>query len=175
MCAITGNGCVDRAFERIGHLYPQVKVEISEQGYRVVDASAKVENPNAKIEELTVIAWLWARTVASPNPALNGVHVPLASSFLLSTKKGKEAWVEPVIAEDGKSYRFEVRRLPVPLEKVERTKSGTKTARGANFVCLLSHSPIAGAYIKAEGMAGRMGEKLMAVVAEGKKGRIYFT
>ena len=169
----------DRAFERIGYLYPQVKVEMGEQGYRVVDASVKVENPDAQpdaqIEELTVIAWLWARTLASPNPALNGVHVPLASSFLLSTKKGKEAWVEPLIAEDGKSYRFEVRRSPVPPERAERTKSGTKTARGANFFCLLSHTPIAGEYIKAEGMAGRMGERLMAIVAEGKKGRVYLS
>jgi putative DNA methylase len=126
-------------------------------------------------EELTVIAWIWARTVASPNPALGGVHVPLAASFLLSSKKGKEAWIEPIIAEDGKSYTFQVHRLPIPAGQLNSIKTGTKSARGANFTCLLSGTPIVGDYIKAEGMAGRMGAKLMAVVAEGKKGRIYLS
>ncbi len=126
-------------------------------------------------EELTVIAWIWARTVASPNPALGGVHVPLAASFLLSSKKGKEAWIEPIIAEDGKSYTFQVHRSSIPAEQIDSIKTGTKTARGANFTCLLSGTPIVGDYIKAEGMAGRMGTKLMAVVAEGKKGRIYLS
>ncbi|MFS8968230.1 DUF1156 domain-containing protein, partial [Synechococcus sp. H55.4] len=46
--------------------------------------------------EATVIAWLWARTVKCPNPAC-GCQMPLVRSFQLSTKKGKEAWVEPVI------------------------------------------------------------------------------
>jgi putative DNA methylase len=126
-------------------------------------------------QELTVIAWIWARTVASPNPALGGVHVPLAASFLLSSKKGKEAWIEPIIAEDGKSYTFQVHRSPVPAEQLGSIKTGTKTARGANFTCLLSGTPIVGDYIKAEGIAGRMGAKLMAVVAEGKKRRIYLS
>ena len=58
------------------------------------------ERPDLKPYEnrkLTVIAWLWARTVKSPNPAFADVDVPLASTFMLSTKKGKEAYVEPVI------------------------------------------------------------------------------
>ena len=70
--------------------------------------------------ELTVIAWLWARTVKSPNPAFADVDVPLASTFILSKKKGKEAWVEPVIEEGG--YRFEVRAGSPP----EAAKNGTK-------------------------------------------------
>ena len=65
------------------------------------------ERPDLKQYEgrkLTVIAWLWARTVKSPNPAFADVDVPLASTFMLSTKKGKEAYVEPVIK--GRGYRF---------------------------------------------------------------------
>ncbi|MCY7322617.1 MAG: DUF1156 domain-containing protein, partial [Phormidesmis sp. CAN_BIN36] len=145
----------DRVFEKIGHLYPDVEL------------------PNG--EKATVIAWLWARTVASPNPALNNVPVPLAASFLLSSKKGKEAWVKPVIAEDGKSYQFEVRMEPVPADQMAQIKAGTKASRGANFTCLLSGVPIAGDHIKAEGVAGRMGARLMAIVAEGKKGRVYLS
>ena len=113
-------------------------------------------------QELTVIAWLWARTVRSPNPAFADVAVPLAASFVLSSKKGKEAWVAPQI--DGKHYRFTVKTGTPP----EDAKNGTKAARGANFVCLLSGSPMEGKYIKNEGMNGRMGAKLMAIVAEGK-------
>ena len=120
-------------------------------------------------QELTVIAWLWARTVRSPNPAFADVAVPLAASFVLSSKKGKEAWVAPQI--DGKHYRFTVKTGTPP----EDAKNGTKAARGANFVCLLSGSPMEGKYIKNEGMNGRMGAKLMAIVAEGKKGRVYLS
>ena len=80
----------EEAAKRIGHLYP--KVEITEK--------MVAERPDLKRykgRKLTVIAWLWARTVKSPNPAFADVEVPLASTFMLSTKAGKEAYVEPVI------------------------------------------------------------------------------
>lgn len=118
-------------------------------------------------QQLTVIAWLWARTVKSPNPAFSHVDVPLVSTFVLSSKVGKEAYVLPVV--DGDSYHFEVRTGTPP----ESAKGGTKLARGANFRCLLSDMPIEPKYIKAEGMAGRMGEKLMAIVGDGLRGRVY--
>ncbi|WBL64740.1 hypothetical protein [Thauera sp. WB-2] len=115
-----------------------------------------------------MIAWLWARTVKSPNPAFAQVDVPLASTFVLSTKAGKEAYVEPVI--EGSSYRFTVRagRPGNPAA----AKNGTKLAR-ANFSCLMSGTPISGDYVKSEGRAGRMGARLMAVVAEGQRSRVY--
>ena len=154
----------EEAKKRIGHLYPPVEV-----------TSALVrERPDLKPYEgrkLTVIAWLWARTVKSPNPAFADVDVPLASTFILSTKKGKEAYVEPVI--EGRGYRFEVKVGPPPDEDAAR--AGTKLSRGANFRCLMSGSPIAGDYIKAEGRAKRMGARLMAVVVEGDRRRVYLT
>ncbi|NMB74746.1 MAG: DUF1156 domain-containing protein [Myxococcales bacterium] len=152
----------DEAERRIGHLYP--KIEITKE-------MAK-ERPDLKPylgKKLTVIAWLWARTVKSPNPAFAHVDVPLASTFMLSTKAGKEAYVEPVIENGG--YRFTV-KVGKPKD-VEAAKNGTKLARGANFRCLMSGTPIAGDYIKAEGRAGRMGARLMAIVAEGARGRVY--
>jgi len=152
----------DEAEKRIGHLYP--KVEITEE-------TAK-ERPDLKPlvgKQLTVIAWLWARTVKSPNPAFAQVDVPLASTFMLSTKAGKEAYIEPVI--EGGGYRFTV-KVGKPKD-AEAAKNGTKLARGANFRCLMSGTPIAGDYIKAEGRAGRLGARLMAIVAEGKRGRVY--
>ena len=128
--------------------------------------------PEAAVgQKLTVIAWLWARTVKSPNPAFAQVDVPLASTFMLSTKAGKEAYVEPVIEDGG--YRFTV-KVGKP-KNAEAAKNGTKLARGANFRCLMSGTPIAGDYIKAEGKAGRMGARLMAIVAEGERGRVYLS
>ena len=114
-----------------------------------------------------MIAWLWARTVKSPNPAFSHVDVPLASTFVLSKMKGNEAYVEPVV--EGHTYWFTVRVGTPP----ESAKNGTKLARGANFRCLLSDMPIEPAHIYAEANAGRMGAKLMAIVAEGARGRVY--
>ena len=148
----------DEAGKRIDHLYP--RVEVTQAMVR--------ERPDLKQyegRELTVIAWLWARTVPSPNPAFGDVDVPLASTFMLSTKKAKEAYVEPVV--DGRNYGFHVRVGPPPDRAVARR--GTKLSRGANFRCLMSLSPLAPDYIKAEGRAGRMGARLMAIVAQGDR------
>ena len=122
-----------------------------------------------KSRKLTVIAWLWARTVKSPNPAFADVEVPLASTFMLSTKKGKEAYVEPVIEDRG--CRFTVKAGTPP--DAAATMTGTKLSRGANFRCLMSGTPIAPDYIREEGKAGRMGAQLMAIVVEGDRGRVY--
>lgn len=151
----------DEAEKRIGHLYP--KIEITE--------AMAAERPDLKPlvgRQLTVIAWLWARTVKSPNPAYREVDVPLASTFMLSTKAGKEAYVEPLIEDSG--YRFTV-RVGKPRD-AEAAKNGTKLSRGA-FKCLMSGSPFPYTYIDDEANAGRMGARLMAIVAEGERGRIY--
>ena len=95
--------------------------------------------------------------------------MPLASTFVLSSKAGKEAYVEPVVEGDG--YRFTVKVGTPP----ESAKDGTKLGRGANFQCLLSDTPIEPKHIYAEANAGRMGARLMAVVAEGVRGRVYLS
>ncbi len=158
----------DEAEQRIGHLYPTIEIT-----HAMIDDPA-APRPDLKPylgQRLTVIAWLWARTVASPNPAFADVAVPLASTFMLSTKPGKEAYVEPVIERGG--YRFVV-KVGKPKD-AEAAKNGTKLARGANFQCLMSGTPMSGEHIKAEGMAGRMGARLMAIVAEGERGRVYLS
>lgn len=151
----------DEAEKRIGHLYPKIEVT----------AAMAKERPDFKPyvgKQLTVIAWLWARTVKSPNPAFADVDVPLASTFMLSTKVGREAYVEPVIESGG--YRFAV-KVGKP-KNAEAAKKGTKLVR-ANFQCVMSGTPISGDYIKAEGKAKRMGARLMAIVAEGERSRVY--
>jgi putative DNA methylase len=149
------------AEKRIGHLYPKIEVT----------AEMAKGRPDLKPligKKLTVIAWLWARTVKSPNPAFREVDVPLVSTFMLALKPGKEAYIEPVIEDGG--YRFAV-RVGKPKD-TGAAKNGTKLER-ANFCCLMSGAPITGDYIKAEGQAGRIGARLMATVAEGERGRVY--
>ena len=144
-----GHWMREEAYKRIGHLYPQVELPKEHGGGKA-----------------NVIAWLWVRTVASPNPAFKGVHVPLTSKWWLCNKKGKETWVEPVIAPDGVSYVFEVRK-----GKTGPTIEGTVNRHGAT--CILSKSAIPLTYIRGEGQAGRMSERLLAVVAEDPRGRVY--
>ena len=154
----------DEAEKRIGHLYPKIEVT----------AEMAEERPDLKKyvgRKLTVIAWLWARTVKSPNPAFANVDVPLASTFMLSTKAGKEAYVDPVIEDGG--YRFTV-KVGKPKD-ADRMKLGTAAGKRAAFRCLMSGVPVAYDHIREEGRAGRMGAKLMAIVAEGDRGRVYLS
>ncbi|MBS6858280.1 MAG: DUF1156 domain-containing protein [Collinsella sp.] len=139
-----GSWMKEEAARRIGYLYPKVKVPAEQGGGKA-----------------TVIAWLWTRTVKCPNPAC-GHEAILVRSFDLSKKKGKEWHVEPV-CEDGE-VRFEV-------APGKATQDGTVNRRGAT--CVHCGTPIDFKYVRAEGRAHRMGEKLMAIVAEGKRGRVY--
>lgn len=148
------------AQRRIGHLYPKIEITPS----MVNDRPDLKEHEGS---ELTVIAWLWARTVKSPNPAFRSVDVPLVRSFLLASKKGKEAWVEPVIEND--DYHFKVRIGNYSSDVVK----GTVERSGAT--CIMSHTAMPFTYIRGEGKAGRMGKRLMAIVAEGKRGRVYLS
>lgn len=134
----------EEAQRRIGHLYPKVKVPAEQGG-----------------GEATVIAWLWARTVKCPNPAC-GHEAILVRSFDLSKKKGKEWHVEPVC--EGGEVRFEV-------APGKATQDGTVNRRGAT--CVHCGAPVAFDHIREESREGRMGAKLMAIVAEGQRGRIY--
>ena len=135
----------NEAKKRIGHLYPKAKAP---------DGS-----------ERTVIAWIWARTVKSPNPA-NPIEVPLVRSWWLGKKKGKEAWIEATVV-DGE-VRYEVRH---DANGPSKEADGTRTGRGA--VSVADGTPISGDYLKAEGSARRMRAHLIAVVAEGQGGRLY--
>ncbi len=157
-----GNWMRNEAEKRIGFLYP--KVEITAEMVR--------ERPDLKTyagRRLIVIAWLWARTVKSPNPAFSQVDVPLVANFMLSKKDGKYAYVEPMIEKGG--YRFTV-KVGKPKD-ADVAENGTKLARGANFQCLMSGTPIPSEHIYREANAGRMGARLMAIVADGERGRVY--
>ena len=152
----------EKAQASIGHLYPKI----------AIDEAIARDRPDLQKyigQSLTVVAWVWARTVKSPNPAFANAHVPLASTFLLSVKEGKGAYVVPKVTND--KYEFKIKVGSPPDE--EQVKRGTKLARGANFGCILSGVPISGDYIKAEGMAGRMGSRLMAIVVDCGRERAY--
>ena len=143
-----GEWVKNHAYSEIGALYPNVKLSNIQGG-----------------NEATVIAWLWARTVKCPNPAC-GCTMPLASKFAVSKKKNKETWVEPIF-KDGK-FSFVIHKGKCPKEK-ETLKMG----RGAIFKCPVCGEITLDSYVKEEGKAGRIGAQLMAIVAEGPRGRVY--
>ena len=144
----------EEAQKRIGHLYPKATLP---------DGS-----------KATVIAWLWARTVRSPDPAAKGAMVPLVSSFMLSTKEGKKAWIETVLdpeAQDG--WRFEVHGGALSKPDEARLSLGTKAGKAQAFVCVLTGTPIERPFIQAEGKGDRLGQRLMAIVAASGGARIF--
>lgn len=137
----------DEAEKRIGHLYP------------------KITAPGGT--EHTVIAWKWARTVISPNPA-NPIETPLVNSWWLSKKKGKEAWVKATVV-DGQ-VQYEVQHNADGPKKGE---DGTRVGRGG--ISLADGTPISADYIKEQGVQRGLGSHLIAIVAEDKKGRLYLS
>lgn len=142
-----GEWMKQQAFKKIGHLYPKVKVPAAQGG-----------------GEATVIAWIWARTVKCPNPAC-GCEMPLVRSFVLSKKKGKEAWIEPIF-ENGKT-RYSVHHAGKPAIE------GTVNRKGA--VCACCGTPVEFPYIREQGKAGEIGNQLCAIVAEGNNSRVYLS
>lgn len=142
-----GEWMKQEAYKRIGHLYPKVKVPLEQGG-----------------GEATVIAWIWAKTVKCPNPAC-GCEMPLASSFVLSKKKGKEAYVEPDLS--GKEISYHV-RYGKGGDNCPKVSQGT-------FKCIRCNEVLPKDYSKEESKAGRMGHRMIAIVAEGKNGRVYLS
>lgn len=143
----------DEAQKRIGHLYP--KADLS-GGTRA-----------------NVIAWIWARTVICPNPAC-GIEMPLVRSWWLGNKKGKEAYVVPTVVSDpshpsGQRVVFDIGHDVAKAPRVDT--DGTVGRKGAE--CIACHTGVPLKYIRAEGKGHGLGQVLMAVVAEGKRRRIY--
>lgn len=141
-----GNWIKERAFSAIGDKYPKVKIPQSLGG-----------------GEGTAVAWLWARTVTCPNPACR-CEMPLVKNLTLSKKKGNEAWAEPVY-DNEKKLSFIVHQEGKP------SIANTVSRKGA--VCACCGSPVEFSYIRSEGRAKRMKAKMMAVIVEGKRKRIF--
>ena len=144
----------EKALERVGHLYPQVDLPKEYGGGKA-----------------TVIAWIWARTVPSPDPAFADVQVPIASSFLLSSKSEREVWIEPIVDRQAKTITYRIRQGGTEAQ-LAAAKDGTKSGRGANFRCLISDTAITMEHVRRAAKTG-LGHQLIAVVAEGQRERIY--
>ncbi len=143
----------ERAMRKMGHLYPKARLPKAYGG-----------------GEANVMAWIWARTVASPNPAAKGDHVPLISTYWLSNKKSAEAWLEPVVDKAARKWSFEV-RSGSPRDRAAITR-GLKSGR-ATFECLLTGDSISNKYINNEAENDRLKHVLIAIIAEGRRERIY--
>jgi len=150
-----GAWVAEEARERIGHLYPNATI---------VDAISK------KGREATTIAWIWARTVICPNPAC-GIEMPLVRSWWLSKKKGKQAYIIPNVVNAPESGQGRHVQFGIGHDKAKAPTHGTVGRLGAT--CLACASAVDFAYIRAEGSSGRLNARLMAIVAEGPRQRIY--
>jgi len=146
--AYYGGWLKQEVFKRVGHLYPKARLTSG--------------------TEATVIAWKWARTVKCPNPAC-GAEMPLVSSYWLSKKKGKEAWVEPIINHDSKTIEFEVKTGE------GQPPQAPKVSRGARFRCSVCSELAPEQHVKGESLAGRMNAKMIAIIAAGDSGRVYLS
>lgn len=155
-----GRWMLDEAKKRIGQYYPEVEIT-AELAKNRPDLQGLVG------KTFPVIAYVWARTVKSPSPLYSHVDVPLASTFVLSTKKGNEAFIEPIV--NGDSYTFTVK--VGAISKI--AEMGTSSGKRAAFSCLLSGAPIPYDYIREFGCSNGLGTRLMAIVADGPKGRLY--
>jgi putative DNA methylase len=149
-----GRSIGQRVQDKIGHLYPKVRLPKEYGG-----------------GEANVIAWLWARTVASDDPAAKAKHVPLVSTYWLATGKGKKTWLQPHVNKSTLSYSFSIETAHPPDAAIIR--SGTKLGRGGRFRCILTDTPLKNGHVKKEGVAGHLGAKLLATIAGRKGGRVY--
>lgn len=152
----------NEAERRLKHVYPPIAIT-----QKLISQRPDLEPYLG--QTLAIGAWLWARTVKSPSPAYSHIDVPLVSNFVLSSRAGKEAYIQPIIERDG--YRFEVRIGKPPSE----AKCGTKIGRGGNFKCLMSGAPISVQSIREAGQAGTLGVCLMGMVAEGARERVFLS
>lgn len=154
----------ERAQERIGHLYPKAEVPVlGHDG-----------EPTGKTTEGTVIAWIWARTLACPNPAC-GIQMPLVRSWWLGKKRGKEAYVVPTVVDEaaasgGRRVEFSIGHNP--KQAPTKTNDGTMTT-GRGATCVACGGFVTLAAIRSEGAAGRIGAQLLATVTEGYRRRVY--
>lgn len=148
----------DRAKQRIGDLYPDATV---------------IDEKTKKTTKATTIAWIWARTVTCPNPAC-GIEMPLVRSWWLGKKKGKEAYVVPNVVDDASAPSG--RRI---VFLIGRDKAGAPTpatdgtVKRTGAVCVSCASTADLNYVRSEGRAGRLSARLMTVVAEGARRRVY--
>ena len=136
----------EEAYKRIGHLYPKVQLS---------DGSST-----------TVVAWLWARTVPCANPAC-GIHMPLIKTFQLSKKKGNEHWIKPVLDRESNtiSWIVQTHNDGIPQPTVDR--------QGA--YCFACGTAVKLPYVREQGKAGKIAEEMIAIIAEGKRRKIYLS
>lgn len=127
------------------------------------------------IQGMPVISWLWARTVVCPNPGCR-IELPLIRSWWLAKKSGKEVFLIPQVQPtpdhpSGLRVSFTIgrgRTQATPDPKRDGTVNGRIGA-----VCLACETSVPVDYLRTEGKAGRVGQVMTAVVAEGNRQRVY--
>lgn len=148
----------DRAQERIGHLYPKATITDEKTGTST---------------EATAIAWIWARTVTCPNPAC-GIEMPLVRSWWLGKKKDKEAYVVPTVVDDADAPTGRRLAFSIGHDRAQApAKESDGTMRRGTGTCVACGSAAEPKYIREQAVLHGLHEQLMAIVAEGRRRRMY--
>jgi adenine-specific DNA methylase len=113
-----------------------------------------------------VVGYLWARTAPCSNPSCRG-EIPLLRSLLVCNKPGKKVALTMEADKKGKTVRFGI----AEGKGITRTE-GTKRERGP-AICPFCEQPTSEAELRRAGQAGQMGERMVAVIVEGKDGKHY--
>jgi|MTBAKSStandDraft_2_1061841.scaffolds.fasta_scaffold03809_4 adenine-specific DNA methylase len=136
------NWILERAREKIGHLYPQGK------------------------DDRTVVGYLWARTAPCSNPTCRG-EMPLLRSLLICNKSDKKVALTMEVDKAAKQVSFGIAK-----GKDIAATNGTMQSRG-NVRCPYCEQVTPVAALRTAGQSGHMGERMVAVIVEGRSGKDY--
>ncbi len=176
-----GKWVLERVREEIADLYPpipdpQYRGQVGEQPRQLSLGMAVQETRavyNARAGMLTPVAYLWTRTVRCKNPAC-GATVPLARQTWLCRKKGRYVALKPEIPDAWEEKRVRYRVVEAATEE-DLGFDPEAGSRSGNVACPFCGTVADNAYVKAEGMGGRIGVQPQAIVCnrQGKATKIY--
>jgi putative DNA methylase len=174
-----GERWVQQAWERVGHLYPPLGSSdaddrhdgdalFADERSLFAGAGGSLAATAAQRAAGRPIAYLWTRTVTCPNPAPGAHDAPLVRQTWLAKKKGRFVALRPSVDRRALTIDWEVEEAS-SAEGLGFDPAGFST-RGSTS-CLLCGAQVDAAYVKREGIAGRMGITPLAAVTVKASGR----
>jgi len=134
-CATTALGCARKRRSRSATSPPGE----SQPGWRRNGPTSKHSSAGSSPSCLA----LGANSQESQSRRNSHIHVPLAATFVLASKPGKEVYVVPVVSAGG--YRFTVKIGTPDSRSSHRHEVGHS---GSSFLCLMSGTPMGFDYLR---------------------------
>jgi putative DNA methylase len=170
-----GDWVLKKVKAEIGDLYPLIPDPEYKGKKQPIQTDWLKEHDPDKIPPgyLMPVAYLWTRTVTCKNPTCKAT-VPLVKQTWLCKKDKRYVALKMIAARGKKQVRFEV--VETRTEKALGFDPAGFSQRG-NATCQFCGTVADIDYVKDEGCAGRMGEKMMAIacVRHGDEGKVYLS